>query len=68
MLTVLYIYLCGILLYLCGTYLTRGYIGSKPKWSDYYESLVWLLSLIYLIGAGIRILTSLTSKKNKNQL
>lgn len=62
-LTLLYIHIIGFIVYMFGTYFVRGYIGSKPKISDYIEGALWEFSVSAYLGALLRILLNLKKEK-----
>lgn len=62
-LTLLYIHIIGFLVYMFSTNFVRGYIGSKPKLSDYIEGAIWEFSVSVYLGALVRILFNLKKEK-----
>lgn len=53
-LTLLYVHLSGLYLFLSLTYFGRGITGLKPKVVDFFEAFIWEITIFGIIGGIIR--------------
>jgi hypothetical protein len=61
--TLLYIHIAGIAVYMFLVYFLRGFLGSKPRLQDFIEGFLWEFSISAYLGALVRILINLKKEK-----
>lgn len=61
--TLLYIHIAGIVVYMFLVYFLRGFLGSKPKIQDFIEGILWEFSISAYLGALLRILINFKKEK-----
>lgn len=62
-LTLLYVHLLGVFVFLALTYFARGITGLKPKGLDFFEAFIWEITIFGIIGGVIGIIITLRKAK-----